>query len=85
MNWDRGQMRGQRRIRGGRKAVRNMLYMAAVSAGARGCNPQMRSFYARLIAKGKKAKIALTGVMRKMVILANTLIAENREWQPIAP
>ena len=85
MNWDSGQMRGQRHIRGGRKTVRNMLYMAAVSAGTRGCNPQMRSFYARLIANGKKAKVALTAVMRKLVILVNTLIAENREWQPTAP
>ena len=85
MNWDSGKMRGQRHIKGGRKQVRNSLYMAAISAGARGCNPPMKSFYDRLIKAGKKAKLALTAVMRKLVVLANTLIAENREWQTIAP
>ncbi len=85
MNWDSGKMRGQKHIRGGRKEVRNSLYMAAVSAGSRGCNPSMKSLYDRLIKAGKKAKLALTAVMRKLVILANTLISENREWQPIAP
>ena len=85
MNWDSGKMRGQKHIRGGRKQVRNSLYMAAVSAGSRGCNPSMKSLYDRLIKAGKKAKLALTAVMRKLVILANTLITENREWQPIAP
>lgn len=84
MNWDSGNMRGQRHIKGGRIKVRNMLYMAAVSA-SRGCNPSLKTFYDRLREKGKKAKLALTAVMRKLVVLANSLIAQNREWQPIAP
>lgn len=85
MNWDSGTMRGRRRIRGGRKPVRNMLYMAAVGAGAKGSNPAMKTVYDRLRAKGKQAKVALTAIMRKLVILANTLIRENRLWQPLAP
>ena len=84
MNRDSGMMRGQRHIKGGRQGVRNTLYMAAISA-SRGCNPPMKTFYDRLIANGKKAKLALTAVMRKLVILANTLLKENREWQTITP
>lgn len=36
-------------------------------------------------AKGKPSKVALTAVMRKLLILANTLVKENREWQEIRP
>jgi transposase len=84
MNRDSGTKQGHKYIRGGRQGVRNTLYMAALSA-SRTCNPPMKGFYDRLIANGKTAKGALTAVMRKLVILANALIAQNREWQPVAP
>ena len=80
INCDSGEMRGQRHIKGGRAHVRSVLYMAAISAAR--CNPDLKSFYARLRAGGKAAKVALTAVMRKLVILANTLIRENRHWVP---
>jgi transposase len=54
--------------------------MAAVSAAR--CNPDLKAFYDRLRGKGKEAKLALTAVMRKLVILANTLIREDRYWTP---
>jgi transposase len=75
---DSGDRRGLRRIQGGRAHVRQALYMAAVSAAR--CNPDLKAFYERLRAKGKAAKLALTAVMRKLVILANTLIREDRHW-----
>lgn len=75
---DSGDRRGLRRIKGGRAHVRQALYMAAVSAAR--CNPDLKAFYGRLRARGKEAKLALTAVMRKLVILANTLIRENRHW-----
>jgi transposase len=75
-----GDRRGLRRIKGGRAPVRQALYMAAVSAAR--CNPGLKAFYERLRAKGKEAKLALTAVMRKLVILANTLIREDRHWTP---
>jgi transposase len=77
---DSGESSGARHIRGGRAHVRNALYMAAVSAAR--FNPSLKAFYDRLIAKGKKPKVALTAVMRKLVVLANTLIRENRLWEP---
>lgn len=78
---DSGDKSGQRHIRGGRAKVRTAIYMAAVAATR--ANPQLKAFYKRLRDNGKPAKLALTAVMRKIVVLANTLIRENRLWQPI--
>ena len=78
---DSGQTSGARHIKGGRAHVRRALYMAAVSAAR--FNPALKAFYDRLIANGKKAKVALTAVMRKLVALANTLVRENRLWEPV--
>lgn len=80
MNCDSGDMRGQRRIKGGRAPVRNALYMGAVTASR--CNPDLKAFFCRLREAGKAAKLALTAVMRKLVRLANTLIREDRLWTP---
>jgi transposase len=77
---DSGQSSGPRHIKGGRAQVRNALYMAARSAAR--FNPALKIFYDRLIGKGKLEKVALTAVMRKLLILANTLVRENRKWEP---
>lgn len=71
-NKDSGRYSGYRSIRGGRYQVRNVLYMAAVSAAR--CNPILKAFYQRLIAQGKKPKVALTAVMRKLITLLNLLL-----------
>jgi transposase len=73
-NDDSGPHRGYRHIRGGRVRVRRVLYMAALSAIR--YNPILRSFYQRLLNKGKHFKIAITAVMRKLIILLNRLIRE---------
>lgn len=80
VNRDSGAMRGQRHIKGGRAPVRRALYMAALVAAR--FNPDLRAFYRRLREAGKPPKLALTALMRKLVILANTLIAEDRTWEP---
>lgn len=72
LNHDSGQFRGQRHIHGGRAAVRRVLYMAALAATQH--NPILKTFYLRLREKGKPAKLALTAVMRKLVILMNRLL-----------
>ena len=77
---DSGQRQGAREIRGGRAHVRTALYMPANSAARH--NPQLKTFYERLIACGKLPKVAITAVMRKLLVLANTLVRENRLWQP---
>ena len=73
-NVDSGQFRGRRCIRGGRPRVRKVLYMAAVCGKT--TNPILRQFYNRLIDHGKPPKLALTAVMRKLVILANRIAAD---------
>ncbi len=79
---DSGQRRGVRTIWGGRAAVRTMLYLAAVTASR--CNTDMKAFYDRLTLT-KPPKVALLAIARKLVILANTLLAADRLWQPTAP
>lgn len=80
---DSGERTGERHIRGGRAQVRSALYMAALAASR--FNPDLTAFYRRLRAAGKKPKVALTAVMRKLAVLANTLIREDRLWQPKPP
>jgi transposase len=78
LNHDSGQFRGQRHIHGGRAAVRRVLYMAALTATVH--NPVLKPFYLHLREKGKPAKVALTAVMRKLVILLNRLL-KNRDFR----
>ena len=70
-NCDSGTHRGRRMIRGGRVKVRRVLYMAAVVASR--YNTVLKAFYTRLVAAGKPKKVALTAVMRKLVVLLNHL------------
>ena len=80
---DSGACQGQRRTGGGRSGLRSALYMAAVAAIR--ANPDLKAFHRRLIDNGKPFKVAITAVMRKLLILANSLIAQNRTWTPTAP
>ena len=78
-----GEHKGRRSIHGGRAAPRNALYMAALSA-SRG-KSHLAAFAAKLKAAGKPKKVVLVAVMRKLVVLANALIAQNRKWTPKPP
>ncbi len=80
---DSGQRHGVRVIAGGRGSVRRILYLAAVTAAR--VNPDLKTFYERLRTNGKEAKVALVAVARKLAIIANTLIVQDRLWQPHAP
>lgn len=71
-----GERIGVRVIWGGRSAVRRILYLAAVTAARH--DPGMKAFFQRLIDNGKPAKVAIIAVARKLVVLANTLVVENR-------
>lgn len=77
---DSGQHRGKRHIRGGRAHLRQALYMPALVATR--FNPDMKAKYQALVAIGKPPKVALTAVMRKLVILANVLLKTQRAWVP---
>ena len=78
---DSGQRRGERHIRGGRRWIRNAIYMPCLGAATQN-NPVIKAFYDRLIAKGKPPKVALVACMRKLIIILNTLIARRQKWDP---
>ncbi len=82
MPWTResGQWLGRGFIRGGRGRPRRLPCMAAVAALR--CNPDMARKYAELRERGKPPKVALTAVMRKLVVLANALLKQDRLWTP---
>ncbi len=74
-NRDSGSMHGKRCVFGGRRVVRNALYMAALSAARR--NHILAPFYQRLLAAGKPPKLALTAVMRKLLIALNSALTHS--------
>lgn len=79
-NHDSGKLKGKRAIRGGRKDLRNVLYMAALSAMR--SNPVIRQFANRLKANGKPFKVVITACMRKLLVILNTMVKTNTHWDP---
>ena len=77
---DSGNSRGRRTIRGGRAHLRQALYMPALVAAR--FNPDLKAKYRALLAAGKPAKVALTAIMRKLIILANALRRDQWHWTP---
>ena len=79
-NRDSGTLRGKRAIWGGRAAVRSTLYMATLVAIRH--NVQIRAFYERLCAAGKRKKVAIIACMHKLLIIMNAMIKHAQPWQP---
>jgi transposase len=75
---DSGRWRGPRRIAGGRKMVRGVLSMAALTASR--FNPSLKAFADRLKAAGKRPKVVLTAVARELVVLANAILRSRKPW-----
>src|SRR5262249_15055384 len=69
---------GGRHVRRGRAVVRRALYLAALSAAR--SDPAMRAFKERLAARGKKAKVILTAVARKLLVIANAVLRTKSPW-----
>ena len=72
INRDSGTKTGQRYTRGGRKAVRTVLYMAALASTR--WNEHLKAFYTRLVARGKPKKVALIAVAHKLLTHLNSLM-----------
>jgi transposase len=79
INHDSGKHKGKRMIAGGRIRVRCGLYMATLVATRH--NPVIRDFYQRLLAKGKLKLVALVACMRKLLVILNAMIRDNKLWQ----
>jgi len=73
-----GQWKGKSFIRGGRANVRQALYMPALVAAR--FNPDLKAKYTQLITAGKPPKVAITAVMRKLIVTANALLKADRIW-----
>jgi transposase len=78
-NRDSGIFRGKRTIKRGRVRVRPPLYMATLSATR--SNPVIKEYYNHLLEKGKATKVALTACMRKLLVILNAIIRDNRPWR----
>ncbi len=79
INHDSGKHKGKRLIMGGRTSVRCGFYMATLVATVH--NPVIREFYQRLLANGKQKKVALVACMRKLLVILNAMIRDNKTWQ----
>jgi transposase len=77
-----GRWNGRAFIRGGRASLRQALYMPALVATR--FNPELKEKYRKLIDAGKPAKIAITAIMRKLIVLANALVRDKRKWAEIS-
>lgn len=77
-NRDSGQYRGQRKIQGGRAAVRQSLYMGTLVATRH--NDTIKAFYQRLCAAGKPKKVALVACMHKILMILNTMVKHDTMW-----
>lgn len=75
---DSGRHRGRRRVAGGRGQVRAVLFMAAHAA--RRHNPALEAFALKLEAAGKKPKVILVAVARKLVVIANAILRSGKPW-----
>jgi len=80
-NRDSGRFRGTRHISGGRMEVRNVLYMAALTAIR--YNPVLVPFAERLRAEGKKNKVIIVAAMRKLIAILNAMIRDGLEWSQL--
>lgn len=78
-----GKWKGQSRIGGGRRGLRRALYMPALVTIRH--NTELAQVYRTLCGAGKPAKVAITAVMRKLLLLANALIRDDRKWAKTAP
>jgi transposase len=78
LNDDSGKRSGTRHIRGGRSEIRAVLSMATLTASR--SNPVIKTFYQRLLARGKAQKVAMTAAMRKFLIILNAMAKTRTPW-----
>lgn len=74
-----GDYKGASVISGGRSIPRSAMYMPALSAFQH--NKKLKSFYNKLIEKGKKAKVAIIAVMRKLIVIMNAMLRDEQPWK----
>lgn len=83
MTQQSGKWQGKERITGGRSSIRRAIYMPALVAIR--FNRDLHDKYQQLLKAGKAKKVVITAIMRRIIILANTLLRERRDWLPDHP
>jgi transposase len=83
MSRQSGKWQGKERIQGGRTFLRRAIYMPALVATR--YNPDLKAKYDQLIRAGKPGKVAITAIMRKLIVMANALLRDGRKWSEIMP
>lgn len=78
-----GQAKGKRFIQGGRQRLRNSIFMSALSSLR--WNSEFRAVYDRLVERGKPGKVALIAIMRKLVVMLNSIIRRGKPWLAEGP
>jgi transposase len=78
MSQSSGRWQGKARIQGGRQNLRHAVFMPALVAIRH--NADIKAKYDQLVAAGKEKKVAITAIMRKLLVLANALLRDNRKW-----
>jgi len=78
MNQDSGSTSRKRSVHGGRAKVRQVLFMAALTASR--FNPMIRAFAERLRAAGKPHKVVMTACMRKLLVILNAMVRVGSPW-----
>jgi len=79
MNYDSGKKRGYRKTKGGRTAVRSVLYMSTLVATRH--NPLIQTQYQQLLKRGKLKKVALTACMRKFLTILNAMLRDKQPFR----
>ena len=81
MSQQSGQWQGKERIQGGRSFVRQSLFMPALCTIQHTKNAKAK--FEQLVQAGKPRKVALTAIMRKLVVMSNALLRDRRKWTEI--
>ena len=77
---DSGKLRGRRAIAGGRRALRHVLFQAALAAACH--NPGLKPVAQRLKTRGKPHKLVIVAIARRLIIIANAILKTGVPWQP---
>lgn len=77
---DSGKWKEKRSTRGRRSNLRHAIYMPALKATC--FDPDFKAKYQTMIKARQPAKVSIVTIMRKIIILANTLLRQRRKWQP---
>lgn len=80
INRDSGMFRGKRMTGGGRRNLRKQLYMPTLSAIRH--NPAIKNFYQHLLDAGKPRLTAVVAAMHKLIIILNSMLKNNSDWNP---